>query len=376
MLVFGEPKDADQHGRAAGRSRLPSPLQPASRSRGSTGRTRERLARQRARRHRRAARRRADHRRRRGSLALLTVLLLISSTLAFIDVRSPEPALAAVRSVVATVVAPVQVALTWLASPLLQGVGGIGGDEADRMRAQIEQLTADLEAAGAQGEDAGELAELLGLHNETGRQAVAGRVLAYAAGGDRAITIDLGSTDGVQPGASVLADGGLVGRVQTVALTTSVVGLISDPGQVVSARLAASKEAGVLTGSGDPTVLRLQILDPLAEVEEGQKVRTFASAAEVPYPAGLPIGTVTGITAGQGRTEVDVAPLADLTALSTVLVLTGDPRAQPRPKVRSGRVGDRADEPDDLLQDGNRQGDSFDDGAQPDPTPTETGSQP
>ena len=119
-----------------------------------------------------------------------------------------------------------------------------------------------------------------------------------------------------------------MGRTALVAAATATVTLISAPGNSVGARLTRTGGAVVVAGSGNPRRLQLTLLDVAADVRIGDQVVTFGSKDGRPFPADVPIGTVTAIEGdiGSGR-AVLVTPAVDLAALDLVgLVLPAEPR--------------------------------------------------
>jgi rod shape-determining protein MreC len=144
------------------------------------------------------------------------------------------------------------------------------------------------------------------------------------------LQVNAGSGDGVRVGDPVIAGGGLVGHVTTVAGGTAIVTLITDPSSIVSARVlngASNGEYGLVKPSvGDPLDLLVQLLPRRARIDEGDVVVTAGSRAdrlESLYPPNIPIGRVT--TADPQELDVDqqihMAPIADLRHLDFVQVL-------------------------------------------------------
>lgn len=151
------------------------------------------------------------------------------------------------------------------------------------------------------------------------------RVVAVDVAGDRAsVTIDAGSAQGVRPDNAVLAAGGLVGRISEVFGDSATVILVTDPVSTVGVRVLPSREMGVITGVGMAEDLDLDVFNPAAPISVNQQVISLGSTQRDGIPAGLPVGTVTAVdtaTVASGRTA-DVRPVAGMTSLDTLLVLT------------------------------------------------------
>ncbi|WP_327085117.1 rod shape-determining protein MreC [Nonomuraea sp. NBC_01738] len=242
---------------------------------------------------------------------VVIALVLCAALLIAIDTRSPlRPLLTAG----AAVAGPVQRALAGLTS---------GGDGADRIRL-LEQDNARLKA---------ELRSRTGPALAVPPGYVGAQVIAYGGrqGYTDTVTIDAGSSAGVRPDQAVVNGDGLVGRVIATGPATATVLLASDATAVTGARLTDSGEAGTVTGGGrDSGLLTLTLLGSDAEVEPGGQVVTFGSRRMVPYPPGIPIGTVTSVERGADpltRTAL-LRPAVRFTALDAVVVVI--PPAAPR----------------------------------------------
>lgn len=135
------------------------------------------------------------------------------------------------------------------------------------------------------------------------------------------ITIDLGTQDGVELGASVLEIGGLVGRVFKAGDTASDVLLLTDPDSGVGAILQRSRDQGLILGGGGSQDLTLRLFSKDCDVEEGDVVVTSGMGSK--YPPGIAIGEVESVympSPGLVK-EAKVRPFADLLHLEEVMVV-------------------------------------------------------
>ncbi len=144
----------------------------------------------------------------------------------------------------------------------------------------------------------------------------------------RTLTINRGTTDGLQADLAVLAPSGVVGRlVGRLGLNAAKVQLLVDRNAAAGAMIERSRSAGIVSGgSGDPP-LRLDYVSNQADVKVGDRVVT--SGSEGIYPKGFLIGLVESVGLGTGRYQdsglyqnIGVRPEIDFDALEDVLVVT------------------------------------------------------
>lgn len=265
---------------------------------------------------------------RRRARLLLALLVAAAIALVTIDFRSGEDGgLDRLRGVATAVLRPIQDGVGVLVRPFSEGAGAISDLFAIRaqnreLEARVDELEQrrrvfdDLERENA------ELRALLGIDDRTELDTAAARVVALAPSNfEWTITIDVGTSDGVERGMPVVDGDGLVGRIIQVTADASRVLLAIDPSFSAAARSARNGQVGVLDGrGGDPMVFRL--LDPEAEVAVGDAVTTSSYQGGV-FPAGIPIGTVSQVTGGTSplTREVEVNPYVDFTRLHHVLVI-------------------------------------------------------
>ena len=162
---------------------------------------------------------------------------------------------------------------------------------------------------------------------------VTGRVIARSPTvWQSAVTVDLGSGDGVRVDDPVVSGDGLVGQVTAVQGGTSQVRLLIDHASAVSAKVLPDGVQGVLRPElGDPEDLVLDFLDSTRKVRRGQSVVTSgwrARGLASLFPPGLPIGEVTeaSIVEQEASQQVHLRPYADLANLDLVQILTGGSR--------------------------------------------------
>lgn len=266
----------------------------------------------------------------------LIVLSVISLALFVLGVREGDSGLLhGVRGVFQTVATPVRVVGSVVASPasgISNVVGNLTADsqtlsdlkaENDDLKAQVARLT-------EYEDEANTLTDLLQLRNQYNLDSTAARVIARSTDSwSSTITIDKGTTSGIQTGMPVMTSTGVVGQVSECGPTTATVRLITDESSGVSAKVQSSGAQGQLQGSADGT-LHLNLIRTDQQVSTGDSVVTSGLGGV--YPKGLPVGTVSNVTKSSGSLyyDITVEPLASVGSLEEVLVITslsGDQQA-------------------------------------------------
>jgi rod shape-determining protein MreC len=210
--------------------------------------------------------------------------------------------------------------------------------ENDRLRSELSQAREQAVAGQAALQENEQLRKLLELDQGSALafstfEPVTGRVIARSPTlWHSAVTIDLGSDDGVRVDDPVVSGEGLVGLVASTQGGTSQVRLLTDHASAVSAKVLPRGAQGVVRPEvGDPEDLILDFIDSARNIGAGQVVVTagwrvadFASL----FPANLPIGEVTeaSIVEQEASQQVHLRPFADLANLDIVQVLTGGAR--------------------------------------------------
>ena len=195
-----------------------------------------------------------------------------------------------------------------------------------RLRAQLHDFTGD-------GRRVRELDALLNQAGTAQYKLVVGQVVGIGSnqGFGNTVLIDVGSQDGIRVDMNVVSGAGLVGRVVTVMPKQSTVALITDPSSTVGARVEGSGQIGFVTGMGQIDNLQLQLLDPYADLQVGDRLVSFGVAHGI-YASGLPLGTVTAIRGKAGTSDrvADVRPFVGIGSLDVIGVMVVKPRTDPR----------------------------------------------
>ena len=141
------------------------------------------------------------------------------------------------------------------------------------------------------------------------------------------ITINKGSRSGIKKGMSVIAvqngTTGLVGKIVTVGLETSLVMPVYDSKCVVSSRIQNTRDIGLVSGSGNansPLQMKYIKKRVLSELNFGDIVVTSGETDN--YVADIPVGTITNIMVVEydSSLNIEITRVVDFARLETVIV--------------------------------------------------------
>jgi rod shape-determining protein MreC len=195
-------------------------------------------------------------------------------------------------------------------------------DENAGLRQALQSLEVRLQEEHALAQRTDNLRQLLELKERSGLETVAAEIIAGPASPEfRTMTIDKGSSDGLEANMAVISPAGVVGRVILSSLGAAKVQLLIDRNAAAGALIERTRVQGVVTGVGDGS-LRMEYVPGLAEVKPGDLVVT--SGIDGIYPKGFVIGTIDSVDRGPGSYhEIVVKPAVDVTRLEEVLVVRG-----------------------------------------------------
>ena len=190
---------------------------------------------------------------------------------------------------------------------------------------ELEAQVAELEAQVAELEEAQQTAErlqeLLDLQDAYSLQSTAARIISDSTDSwTSTVTIDKGSTSGIEVGMPVTSSSGVIGQVIEVSATTSVVRLLTDEGSSIAAMVQSTRVQGMLEGSASGTV-ELTLVRTSQTVEVGDIIVTSGIGGV--FPKGLPLGTVTSVEdTGDLYLTITVELYAEVESAEEVLVIT------------------------------------------------------
>ena len=153
------------------------------------------------------------------------------------------------------------------------------------------------------------------------------------------LVLDAGSNQGVRVGQSVLDAGGLVGQVIEVRPLHSVALLLTDPSHAVPVLVTRSQVRLVAYGEGRSDLLRIPGIPLSTDLQVGDELVTSGLGGR--FPAGFPVGTVTGLQPDDSRAFLvgEVAPAARLDRGRDVLLLRQVPSPPPEDIIATDEPG-------------------------------------
>ena len=272
----------------------------------------------------------ALYRRTRNTRLLVVTLTMISLLIITIDFRGGQsgPFAAAGRGAL-SVIAPLQATVSRVVRPIgafFSSIVRAGSlqEENRRLRVQIDELKRENLSHLSEQRAFRELSELLGLKRQLGLEGPTARVIGQSVDNfEWSVTIDIGSSSGVQLNMPVVTGDGLVGTVVQVTGSSSKVQLIIDPDSAIAARLVESGETGLIVGRRDGP-LKMDLVSDESNVQPNEQVVTSGYQSGL-YPPNIVIGFVSRVYTDPGQLAkvVEVRPAVDFSALEFVLVVTG-----------------------------------------------------
>lgn len=272
-------------------------------------------------------------RRRRAVLALLVIGCFVLLTASF-GQRSNF-----IQSTVSTIFGPFEEGATRALKPARDLINWFDetfearGENA-RLKAELEEARAEAIAGQAARQENAQLRDLQMLEEDgtipSGYETVVARVIARSTSPwTGTVTVDAGSSAGVEAGDPVMSGDGLVGQVSAVYGGSALVLLITDPSSRVSGKVVPSGVQGILQPEvGNPESLILGFLNRPQQVNAGSSVVTAgwkSGNRASRFPPNLPVGVVTRapLIEQEASQQVFVRPHADFSRLDFVSILTG-----------------------------------------------------
>jgi rod shape-determining protein MreC len=193
------------------------------------------------------------------------------------------------------------------------------------LRSNLVRVSRESAALREQVQEIERLRSLLGFTERREGGLIASRVVhefeTRAGGG---IVLDKGTRSRVDKNMTVVAPGGLVGRVMKVSAYASLVRRLIDPGFRVSAMTQRTRATGIVV-TGNSGRLLMEWVSPNAEVARGDTV--ISSGMGPITPKGIPIGRVVGIREEpeEFSMTLEVEPFTDFRRLEEVFVIDEKP---------------------------------------------------
>ena len=168
--------------------------------------------------------------------------------------------------------------------------------------------------------DNNRLREILSLQRVSETDNISATVISRKTGSWwRQIILNKGKKDGVESGSSVIAPGGLIGRVNNTSLFTSSVRLLTSPKSKVGVWIERSQIQGLLVGSGNDYP-KLIFYTRDVDIKVGDFV--LSSPASTLLPPNIPIGIIQSVDEEfKSKTTANVLLLANPQAIDWVQIL-------------------------------------------------------
>jgi rod shape-determining protein MreC len=219
--------------------------------------------------------------------------------------------------------------------------------ENEQLKERLTSLETELHTARQTAAEGERLRALLNLNEQINIQSIPARVIARDPSvWFNTITINRGSSSGIEMNMPVVTSGGIVGRTITVGPWSSQVMLITDEkagaGAVVG-QLGQSGALGSVRGRADLGVglIEMRYVSGLEKVEVNDYVMT--TGQDGIYPPGLNVGRVIDVkngTATQAH-QILIQPGAQLDHLEEVAVLLYRPPPRSVPEQTPQQNADR-----------------------------------
>ena len=256
----------------------------------------------------------------------LLILLVAALTLLTLQFRGFQP-LDAFQQGVRDILSPVRSLVDRMTDPVETAWNGIFGYEDlvmenDRLQVELARMRGRLLTDEAEAELLDRLLHEVDIAYAD-LETVVVRILGTPPGNfsTHTIEVDKGSDDGLEEGMAVVTGAGLVGRLQQVDRSRSVVQLATHPDFRVGVRLVTSQDEGLVRGTG---------VDGLVRIESGIRTDAVVALDEVVvtsggrslFPADIPVGRVLdpddGADYGRSITVGLAARLANLSFLNVL----------------------------------------------------------
>jgi rod shape-determining protein MreC len=238
-----------------------------------------------------------------------------------------------------------------IASPFQRGASGVGNAgvgffekignlrnaaaENEQLRLRVAELEIEARQARAERDENERLRALLDFKGKSQYGVVPAAVIARDPSlWFDTVTINRGSSSGIELNMPVVTPGGIVGRVIAISPWSATVMLITDEKSAAGAvvgQLGTSNALGSIRGLGENGMLEMRYVSGLEEVKVGDYVVT--TGQDGIYPQGLNVGAVVEVKGGSATTPhtIHIKPGARLDSLEEVAVLQYHPPQRTAP---------------------------------------------
>ena len=269
---------------------------------------------------------------------VIAVLVLLALTLVTIDARSHGGGvLNDVRGKVSDGFAPLQRATHTALRPIgnfLSGTLDYGSlkKENEQLRQELLQRQTQAAAAQAEQQEAEEILrnQQLDASFLSGIPTVTVQIVDEGFSNfDNTVTVNRGTANGIAVGQPVVAAGGLVGSVQSVAAHLATIELLTDPNFDVGVTLQGGN-TGSAQGAGRTLPMKVSVIST-NQAMPVQKVGDLLSTSGLQtekFPKGIPVGRVSKVVKVPGaiEPEIDLTPVVNPSSISFLQVLLWSPQ--------------------------------------------------
>lgn len=262
------------------------------------------------------------------SRVLLIALLIVSVVMMVVYSREGEDgALHSMQASVSGVLSPVGMA----GAALSAGTDSLGSAFSDAtadestlsgLREYNEQLISEHAQLEEYKQENERLQSLLNLKDKYNLSGTGARVIGRSTQAwSQTVTIDKGTSSGVDSGLTVMGTSGVVGQVVSATSTNATVRLLTDPQSGAAAMVQRSRAEGIVRGSLSG-ILYLEDFDADADIQAGDVIITSGLGGS--YTSGLIIGTVVSIedTQGDSSRRAVISANSEVSALEEVFVVS------------------------------------------------------
>jgi rod shape-determining protein MreC len=262
-------------------------------------------------------------------LILVAVLLLVPLGVFFARSKKPAERSAVDRAVV-WATAPIEKAVAWAVTGVLDGWRGYVGlrhahERAMVLSREVNLLTIEKQQLLQERAEAERLRKLLGfVAASPERKYVGARVVGIqlSPSGLQLLIVDRGTGDGVERDMPVVTADGVVGRVHAVTSHTAEVLALTDRNSSIAVRVDRTRARANVRGLGTPGAARLDYALRAEDVVEGDLL--VSAGTDGVFPRGIPVGKVNELRKAAGGLFQDatVTPAVNVNRVEEVLVVT------------------------------------------------------
>jgi len=193
--------------------------------------------------------------------------------------------------------------------------------EAESLRSTLMEATLEVELCEEMSRENERLRSILGFEPPVAYSLLPARVISVEGGSyPTAVVINRGAVDEIGTNLSVINQQGLVGRITWAGDDVAHVQLLTDPANRVAARIAESREMGIVKTETDGQMI-LDNFPIQGAISLGDTV--VSSGLGGVYPAGLVVGTVSYIEIPDDEpfATVRLKPAANFYSIEELFIL-------------------------------------------------------